>query len=148
MEIVQEDEDEEGSQVLDEDGNPTGDLKDKKNKKKTFLKFKENDGQKTLESAKNITVTSFDTSHEVDPLFKKTTMKFDEMKLGSLMSSTLSTTSSLLLQLDSQAAYSSNLLDQATSRRQSEQSGSSSKNTKLVKTYIDIFRNTFDGPGL
>ena len=68
-----------------------------KKKQKKVLKFKGNEGEKTLESLKNITVTSFDTTHEVDPLFRKTTQKFDECKIGSLLSSTLSTTPSLLL---------------------------------------------------
>jgi len=38
----------------------------------------------------------------VDPLFKQTTARFDEMSLGSLMSSRLSINSELLIQLDSQ----------------------------------------------
>jgi hypothetical protein len=37
----------------------------------------------------------------IDPLFKQTTAKFDEMGMGSLMSSKLSTNSDLLMQLDS-----------------------------------------------
>ena len=60
---------------------------------------------------------SFDTQHEVDPLFRKTTQKFDEMRIGNLMSSTLSTTPNLLLELDSHTTYTSNLLDEESNRR-------------------------------
>ena len=35
--------------------------------------------EKTLEKESNINLTSFDTQHEVDPLFKQMTQKFDEM---------------------------------------------------------------------
>ena len=38
----------------------------------------------------------------LDPLFKQTTQRFDEMGMGSLMGSTLSVNSHLLMQLDSQ----------------------------------------------
>ncbi len=38
----------------------------------------------------------------MDPLFKQTTQRFDEMSLGSLLSSKLSINSELLIQLDSQ----------------------------------------------
>ena len=37
----------------------------------------------------------------VDPLFRQTTQKFDEMNLGSLMSSKLDVTPELLIKLDS-----------------------------------------------
>ena len=56
--------------------------------------------EKTLEKESNINLSSFDTSHEVDPLFKQMTQKFDEMGQSSLMSSTLDVTPSLLIQLD------------------------------------------------
>ena len=38
----------------------------------------------------------------IDPLFKQTTMKFDDTHLGNLMGSTLNVNSDLLLQLDSE----------------------------------------------
>ena len=44
---------------------------------------------------------SFNTQHEVDPLFRKTTQKFDEMGMSTLMSSTLSVTASMFMELDS-----------------------------------------------
>ena len=88
IEVIQE-EDDEASQN-DADGNPVGEGDEKKKKKTTFLKFKENEGQKTLESnLKNITMTSFDTQHEVDPLFKKTTQMFDDLGSSNLLSATL-----------------------------------------------------------
>ena len=91
--------------MLDADGNPVIKEGANKKQKKTFLKFKGNEGERTLDQLKNITLTSFDTQHEADPLFRKTTQLFDEMRLGNLMSSTLSVTPNLLLQLDSRMAY-------------------------------------------
>lgn len=88
-------EDDEGP-ALDEDGNPIAGGSERK-KTQRRLKFKENQGLATLEQEKNISVASFDTQHEVDPLFRQTTQKFDEMRIGNLMSSTLATTSTLLL---------------------------------------------------
>ena len=77
----------------------------KKKQQKRHLKYKGGDGEKTLVEPKEITLKKFDASHEADPLFRKTTQKFDEMSIGSLMSSTLQTSSNLLLQLDSRMAY-------------------------------------------
>lgn len=100
IEVIQEEEDED-SQALDEDGNPIVGENGKKKREPRVLKFKDSQGQRTLDTTKNITLTSFDTQHEVDPLFRKTTQKFDEMRIGNLMSSTLSVTPNLLFQLDS-----------------------------------------------
>lgn len=58
-------------------------------------------GTKTLDREVNINLSSFDTEHLVDPLFKKTTRMFDEMSLSTLMSSTLETSPNLILQIDS-----------------------------------------------
>jgi len=69
---------------------------------------------------------------------------FDELSNSNLMSSSLLTTPSLLLQLDSQMAYSAKNEDEKLINRRSNESGASSKNTKLVKSYIDIIRQTFD----
>ena len=69
--------------------------------KRRKLKFSESDGAKTLDRVENINLSSFDTQHLVDPLFKKTTRMFDEMSLSSLMSSQLATMPNLLLQIDS-----------------------------------------------
>ena len=71
IEVIQEEDDEEAS-FIDADGNPVAHANEKK-KKKALLKFKSGDGQRTLEQSKNITLDSFDTQHEVDPLFRKTT---------------------------------------------------------------------------
>ena len=126
MGVLQDDAEDDEGPALDEDGNPiVGDNERKKTQRR--LKFKDNQGLATLEQEKNISLTSFDTQHEVDPLFRQTTQKFDEMCIGNLMSSTLTGTSTLLLQLDSHTAYTSNLADEETSRRQSGQSGASHK---------------------
>ena len=85
------DESDKGSE-FDENGNRRGneDSQDgKKKRKKTFLKFKENEGNKTLDTLKNLDVTNFDTQHQADPLFNKTTRMFDEMSIGSLLTSSL-----------------------------------------------------------
>jgi superfamily I DNA and/or RNA helicase len=104
--IPEDDEEDESSQV-DADGNPINQEEAaKKRQKRNYLYRADKGGERTLESnLKNITLESFDTQHEKDPLFKKTTQKFDEMRIGNLMSSTLSTTPSLLLQLDSKMVY-------------------------------------------
>ena len=115
IEVIQEEE-EEASAALDEDGNPIEGANGKK-KQAQKIRFKDSQGQRTLEQEKHITLTSFDTQHEVDPLFRKTTQKFDEMRIGNLMSSTLSVTHNLLLQLDSQMTYTSNLMDEETNKR-------------------------------
>ena len=44
---------------------------------------------------------NFDTEAMVDPLFKQTTQRFDEMSMGSLLTSRLAINSELLIQLDS-----------------------------------------------
>ena len=67
------------------------------------------------------------------------------MRVGNLMSSTLATTSTLLLQLDSQMTYASNLIDEESNRRQSGESNNSSKSIKKVNAgYMDLARRTFD----
>ena len=68
------------------------------------------------------------------------------MRIGNLMSSTLSTTSTLLLQLDSQQAYRTAIIDDE--RRKSNESATSSKNKKLNSAYVDIFRKTFDAEAI
>lgn len=139
--IPEEEEDDEVSQV-DANGNPINEEELKKRQKRNFLYKAGKGGERTLETVRAITLDSFDTAHEKDPLFKKTTQKFDEMRIGNLMSSTLSTTSTLLLQLDSQQAYRTAIIDDE--RRKSNESATSSKNKKLNSAYIDIFRQTFD----
>lgn len=88
--IMEEDEEDDEA-----DGNPIAGDEGRKKQRRAI--FKNNGGDRTLESVKNITLDSFDIQHEKDPLFKRTTQKFDEMRIGNLMTSTLSTTSSLLL---------------------------------------------------
>ena len=77
------------NQSDDEEGkqNAGGANADQNEPKRRKLKFSENDGEKTLDRLENINLSSFDTQHLVDPLFKKTTRMFDEMTLSSLMSS-------------------------------------------------------------
>lgn len=69
--------------------------------RKRNLKFSENDGKKTLVDSNSLDVKAYDTVSLVDPLFKQTTQKYDEMKIGNLMGASLSISSDLLLQLDS-----------------------------------------------
>ena len=94
--IPEDDEEDEVSQV-DADGNPINQEEVKRKQKRNFLYRADKGGERTLETIKNISVVNYDTQHEKDPLFKKTTQKFDEMRIGNLMTSTLSTTSSLIL---------------------------------------------------
>ena len=56
-------------------------------KKWKKLKFRDDDGNKTLDTLKNLNISTFDTVHQVDPLFRKTTQMFDEMSIGTLMTS-------------------------------------------------------------
>lgn len=44
-----------------------------KKKKARKIKFTENQGEKTVDKLSNLNVDSFDTTHEIDPLFDKTT---------------------------------------------------------------------------
>ena len=144
IEVIQEEEDE--ASQNDADGNPVGEGDEKKKQKKTtYLKFKENEGLKTLESnLKNITMTSFDTQHEVDPLFKKTTQMFDDVSNSNLLSGTLQTTPSLLLQLDSHMAHTANEQEDKEISKLASEQGTSSRYSKLVNSYIGIIRETFD----
>ena len=61
---------------------PEGESKeddDKKKKAARKIKFAEGQGDKTLDKLQNLNVDCFDTTHEIDPLFDKTTQMFDEM---------------------------------------------------------------------
>jgi len=90
----QEGEDAEEGKDLENSGNK---------KKKRVLKFTDAQGLKTLDKPENLVLdANFDTEALVDPLFKQTTARFDEMSLGSLLTSCLSVNSDLLIQLDSQ----------------------------------------------
>lgn len=71
-----------------------------------------------MEKEANLNVTNFDTQHENDPLFRKTTQKFDEMGMSSLMTSNLNVTPGLLVQLDSHMSYIGKVKDQETRKRQ------------------------------
>lgn len=98
---------------LDANGRPIEkdniDPNSEKKKRKRVLKFNDGDGEKTIEKAENLNLMKFDTELMIDPLFKQTTMKFDEMSLGALMTSRLSISSEILLQFDSQMPHT--LLD-------------------------------------
>jgi hypothetical protein len=52
-----------------------------------------------------VNLSSIESQVFIDPLFKQTTQKFDEMGQGSLLGSRLNVTPHLLLQLDSQMPY-------------------------------------------
>jgi condensin complex subunit 2 len=79
-----------------EDGGDNQPGSDKKRKKKKLV-FTDKQGEKTLDKLENINIDHFDTEAMIDPLFKQTTAKFDEMGLGSLMSSKLNVNSDLLI---------------------------------------------------
>ena len=55
-----------------------------------------------MEKLENIDIKKYDLNTILDPLFKKTSQKFDELGPGNLMTSSLNINSHLLLQLDSQ----------------------------------------------
>ncbi len=55
---------------------------------------------------------NLDTEHIVDPLFKQTTKRFDELSAASLLSANLQANSLLLLQLDSRAVAESSHTDE------------------------------------
>ncbi len=63
----------------------------------------ESQGQRTLEAKpENLDMSAqVDSELMVDPLFKQMTAKFDELSLGNLMTSKLTISSDLLVQLDS-----------------------------------------------
>ncbi len=81
----------------DNDYNETGNQNSNNKKKKRVLKFTDTQGERTLEKEKNLNVVQFDTELMIDPLFRQTTQKFDEMSMGSLMTSRLSISSDLLI---------------------------------------------------
>ena len=112
-----------GEENEDEDEGGADGAKDsaeRKQKRVRKLVFNEAGGQKTLEKEANLNMASFNTQHEVDPLFRKTTQKFDEMGLSTLMSSTLSVTASLLMQLDSSMSHISKKEHEEMSRYSGE----------------------------
>jgi len=124
--------------AVDANGNPVG---DEQMQKRQRVKYKAGGGERTLESQKNISLECFDVAHEKDPLFKRTTQKFDEMRVGNLMTATLSTTPNLLLQLDSKMAYHSSLKEaEQLKSDEAVASTTSSKNKNVTSNYIDIFR--------
>eukprot|EP00347_Sterkiella_histriomuscorum_P017739 403348180 len=71
-------------------------------KRKRVIKFNDGQGEKTLEKDEYLNVAAFDTELMIDPLFKQTTQKFDEMSLGALMTSRLNASSELMIKFDSQ----------------------------------------------
>ena len=62
-----------------------------------MLKFTDGHGEKTLDKEHNINLVEFDTELMIDPLFRQTTQKFDEISMGSLMSSRLNINSDLMV---------------------------------------------------
>ena len=89
-------------EIIREDSNDDkSDTGEKRAKSKRVLRFNVDQGLQTLERECNLKISSFDTRHEIDPLFSKTTRKFDEMGPSTLLSSSLAASSCLILQLDS-----------------------------------------------
>ena len=74
-------------------------------------------GNKTLEKEANISTAKIDTQHQVDPLFRKVTQKFDDLRMSTLLTSSLNVNSNLLIQLDSQMAYTTKKTDEDTKQR-------------------------------
>ena len=52
---------------------------------------------KTLVDSESLDLKKYDTVNQVDPLFHKTTQKYDDMHQGNLMGAQLSVNSDLLL---------------------------------------------------
>ena len=117
LEIVREDEEEDEEIDLQNSLNNSGQPKKKKTKTIKFDLGKS--GLKTLEKEANISSATVDTQHQIDPLFRKKTQKFDDLSMSNLMTSTLNVNSNLLIQLDSQMAYEVKDKDKDTTRRQS-----------------------------
>ena len=84
----------------DAEGGPSTLLQTRKTVRK--IHYAEGRGEKTLWTEQLIDVEKYETANMIDPLFKQTTQRFDEMGMGSLMGSTLNVNSHLLMQLDSQ----------------------------------------------
>jgi len=82
------------------EGGPSTLLQTRKTVRK--INYSDTQGEKTLCTEEALDVDKYETAHIIDPLFKQTTQRFDEMGMGSLMGSTLSVNSHLLMQLDSQ----------------------------------------------
>lgn len=63
------------------------------------MKFTDGQGEKTLDKETNINLdlAKFDTELMIDPLFRQTTAKFDEISMGSLMISRLNINSDILV---------------------------------------------------
>jgi hypothetical protein len=49
------------------------------NRKLRKFKFSQSDGEKTMEKLENIDIKKYDKNSMYDPLFKKTSQKFDEL---------------------------------------------------------------------
>jgi hypothetical protein len=65
------------------------------------LKFKDSQGEKTLEKEEKLNFKNLDIQSMFDPLFYKTTKKFDDLSMGKLLGSTLNINSNVLLKMDS-----------------------------------------------
>ena len=89
-----------GQSGEDAEGGPSTLLQTRRTVRK--IHYSETQGEKTLCADEALDVDKYETANMLDPLFKQTTQRFDEMGMGSLMSSTLSVNSHLLMQLDSQ----------------------------------------------
>ena len=91
--------------------------------RKRNLKFTDTDGEKTLEPAEKIDLAKYDVMHMVDPLFKQTTQKFDDLTIGNLMGASLGINSDLMLMLDSEMVKSSSKRNQDDFQEIAEKDG-------------------------
>lgn len=69
--------------------------------RRRVLRFTESQGQKTLEKPEKVSNPAIDTESLIDPLFKQTTRKFDELSGANMLAGNLQITNHLQLQLDS-----------------------------------------------
>ena len=133
FEIVAEDDEEEAKQS-EANKDPENQPSQEKKQRKRFLKFNDTQGQKTLEKEENINLREIDTEFLVDPLFRQTTQKFDEMGQGTLIGNRLNVTPSLQLQLDSSLPYNHSV----------EQSKYRGKDSKKAHYYLNSLNSTFE----
>ena len=114
----------------------------KKTKKKTKSRrmMTSSGGEKTLEKEANLNISSYDSMviSQIDPLFKKTTQRFDEMSMSTLMSGTLDTTPNLLMQLDSHLSGQGKLKDSQTIQKQNGPNSSSKEALDRIQKSLDL----------
>ena len=93
---------------------------------------------KTLVDSAVLDLKNFDTVNMVDPLFKQTTKKFDDMNSGNLMSASLPVNSQLLIQLDSQLSHMQSISQPKSKIRKEPSSAASSLSQMFKKMAADF----------